>query len=850
MEPRREVLRAYCSGDFYMAQVALEMGVKNGQLSPAAAEKLRAAEPKWRAAYAQVEELMVRCLQTMARPVAFRELRGQANRFKKQPYVQQVLLYQLRERFDFWVKEAARRPKLEEEPDSSGLAQEDDFGPAAPTVDPQVSEGNEEIFGAAAYLSLERDILELLSQRSYEKALVVLREQLPIAGSRAGALQRLLTKVEDAASADLKAILARLERLGEQGRYEEALALARQEFKNFPRRGRLAKVHHAAEYYERKIASRKAAEAKARIAKRTDKSEADGGAPESVTVRPGTSRPGSLPPGVSQPGVLQPGISKPGLETSESRVAAAILANEERRYADAAALFEGLAALFESSSPRLYGLYRTEADEARFLGFAKDSLQRALSKPSLAAKLLRVPAGLGRSGKLVGADKNELQFETEQGPVAVRWKTLSDTEITQLFEISVTTPLERLGLAVLYFRLGRKADAEKQLRIALRSDRSLKPLLDRILAKARSEALPEGGYVLEKGAFIPYPEKLRRQLEGLVHREVAKALRQPEGKLRNKVLTAVFERGPIAVQLAREDLIAKRKQLLAEIAKAPVKSSLKKLQKLRRELDKRRKHALDLIYDTKKYFYPYKPPAVSGEKAKEYAEVQAEVDRRCAAVQDIWDGKGISVTVSGTLKKRLALLDWVQRTLRELGVDLGKASDADLLVKSRGLSIRNVALDARDQRYMEYWQEVDEYNKKKLQEWVRDNKISREQVALVQYTNAYREMMGRHPLKVDLRVMKAAQGHCEEMATLGYFSHYSPTQGRRTPQERMRLEGYPNPGGENLAIDSGALSSVHAWRRSSGHHRNMLSKGHGDLGTGASGRYYAQNFGGGNGRWR
>ena len=40
------------------------------------------------------------------------------------------------------------------------------------------------------------------------------------------------------------------------------------------------------------------------------------------------------------------------------------------------------------------------------------------------------------------------------------------------------------------------------------------------------------------------------------------------------------------------------------------------------------------------------------------------------------------------------------------------------------------------------------------------------------------------------KVLAAAKGHAKEMSQLGYFSHFSPTPGRRTPFDRMKLAGY------------------------------------------------------------
>ena len=106
-------------------------------------------------------------------------------------------------------------------------------------------------------------------------------------------------------------------------------------------------------------------------------------------------------------------------------------------------------------------------------------------------------------------------------------------------------------------------------------------------------------------------------------------------------------------------------------------------------------------------------------------------------------------------------------------------------------------------------------------------------------------MFGHRPLALHPRIAEAARGHADEMAELGYFSHFSPTPGRRTPFDRMAKAGYDFGVSENLAAVGSASSAHHAWCRSSGHHRNLLWASHSEFGIGNAGRLWVQNFGGG-----
>jgi uncharacterized protein YkwD len=123
--------------------------------------------------------------------------------------------------------------------------------------------------------------------------------------------------------------------------------------------------------------------------------------------------------------------------------------------------------------------------------------------------------------------------------------------------------------------------------------------------------------------------------------------------------------------------------------------------------------------------------------------------------------------------------------------------------------------------------------------------LSKEEQRQLEVTNAYRRMFGHRPLALNRKLQQAARGHSKEMATLGYFAHFSPTPGRRTPFERMRLEGYMNGVSENIALVDGPDVAHLAWLHSSGHHRNLLSPSHTEFGVGNQGRLWTQNFGSG-----
>src|SRR6185369_4515077 len=111
-------------------------------------------------------------------------------------------------------------------------------------------------------------------------------------------------------------------------------------------------------------------------------------------------------------------------------------------------------------------------------------------------------------------------------------------------------------------------------------------------------------------------------------------------------------------------------------------------------------------------------------------------------------------------------------------------------------------------------------------------------------TNEYRKLFNMRPVALNLKLLVAAREHSTEMSTLGYFSHFSPTEGKKSPWDRMKRAGYAYGNSENIALVDGAEAAHQAWLHSSGHHRNILTARHTEFAVGNNGRYWTQNFGG------
>jgi uncharacterized protein YkwD len=118
-----------------------------------------------------------------------------------------------------------------------------------------------------------------------------------------------------------------------------------------------------------------------------------------------------------------------------------------------------------------------------------------------------------------------------------------------------------------------------------------------------------------------------------------------------------------------------------------------------------------------------------------------------------------------------------------------------------------------------------------------------EEVAGLRDLDRIRMRLGLPVLAVDTKLCAAGRGHSEDMATLGFFAHESPVDGKRTPSDRAALAG-TSGGAENIAVGStSGVGAIGQWWYSPGHHRNMLG-GHGRVGLGRHGRHWTQMFGG------
>ncbi|MFN9277320.1 MAG: hypothetical protein ACK6D2_16490 [Planctomycetota bacterium] len=370
----------------------------------------------------------------------------------------------------------------------------------------------------------------------------------------------------------------------------------------------------------------------------------------------------------------------------------------------------------------------------------------------------------------------------------VSWHDVAPEGVAALAEQTKARGDAALGAAALLYKKAANGPAEALLQKALRAEPALKDGADRVIARGRGETLQPGGYTLAKDGFTSARSvEIQKQATAL-RTQLDAALRDRAGKARAELWSQTMAAGPEAVQVLAA---AMKKELATQVGRFDRPSWRKDHEKLvaaRQALDAARQHARELIYDEVKYFYPYKPPAVSSDRYAEYVRVQAEVNRRVAALRALWNDQKLKLAVPGSVQADLERIDWLAARLAELG-DADDAALARLdwvrsLPAGKSIGVRELCLTPAEFAEFETRRRIDRYND------ITGRTLASAQREQLRVTNEYRAMFRHRPLAIVPVVCTAAQGHAEEMSKLGYFAHQSPTPGRTTPYDRMRLAGY------------------------------------------------------------
>ena len=88
--------------------------------------------------------------------------------------------------------------------------------------------------------------------------------------------------------------------------------------------------------------------------------------------------------------------------------------------------------------------------------------------------------------------------------------------------------------------------------------------------------------------------------------------------------------------------------------------------------------------------------------------------------------------------------------------------------------------------------------------------VIRTRAQLLAALNAFRKKGGAADLLQSDILERAAAGHAQEMMRLGYFGSFSPTPERRTPDDRLALEGWPEGRRFFEILGGGSAKDVYA----------------------------------------
>ena len=371
------------------------------------------------------------------------------------------------------------------------------------------------------------------------------------------------------------------------------------------------------------------------------------------------------------------------------------------------------------------------------------------------------------------------------------------------------------------------------------------------VARARNEPIPIKGYAFRKETWSSL-EVLEANAAASGLEEMAKKLETALPAQRDGLIKSLDALGPESKARLDRALEARWEAACKALTQGTTLKAIGAVADARRDLDARRKHALDLIFDEATYFYPYNPPECPPEKAKLYAGVQQDVDTRVAAVREAWK-VAHRVTVPPAFRAALEELDWnrgVQKP-RKLAFALpadvpawidGVDRDAD------AVDLKTFAWDAKERAGLLHDARVEAFNARLWKEPQSNPAcVARsEEQKQVLVTNEYRKMLGRRALAWNPLIEAGARGHSDYMANSGDFSHFEKDPTRKTPNDRLKLAGYTWGGSENISMgDTSAEGAHQGWIHSSGHHRNILGPDHREMGAACTSLYWTQNFGAG-----
>ncbi len=439
---------------------------------------------------------------------------------------------------------------------------------------------------------------------------------------------------------------------------------------------------------------------------------------------------------------------------------------------------------------------------------------------------------------LTAADEQGVLFARDGKQTPVPWRLVPVATLQAIAERLPFTPGERVHAAAVLFRLGKDASAVKLLvRGDAKASDDERRRRDQVLADARRMPLPSEGFRLVDDRFLSPTEFKRFELNAAVEGHKADLGNRDDAK-RRAAFEALAKLGPDAKSSFHAALLARRAGIDEALKKDPAHRKLVGLRDKRAQIDSMRKELLELIFDETNYPYPYRPPQASQAQFAAYQKQQALIDGKTPVLKQAWKDAE-AVALGAPYREKLAQLAECDAWLIE-----AEAPETAPLpgfytllpAENEPVTVRSIAVDAAERGQLDASVAI-------MQKNGFHETASKGEIEQCRLTNEYRLMLGRRAVIHYGLLIAASRGHCQDMSRYGFFAHESPVPGKRSPGDRMKLAGVdPRGGGENIAVSGGPQGAFEGWRRSSGHHRNMIEKGWRYLGVGNDGRNWCQLF--------
>lgn len=491
----------------------------------------------------------------------------------------------------------------------------------------------------------------------------------------------------------------------------------------------------------------------------------------------------------------------------------------------------------DSLSPVLAEELRSRAADLRTEARLLENLIAAANEKKLRPHAISLGENL--RAQLAAANETHAELEFPGGRIKRPWISFSARELVSLFR---TLPL--LGPDELYaaaaFALDHPdcvVDAHKTLYEFTQAAPDRQSEAFALLARVRKVPVPAEGFRYLEGNWFTAEEHARVLLEKEARTVAAKVGGDPatwkQGYARYEAFAAAHPvpEAASAVHLAKQALseafLKKRSELVKRLGTLPRYGMYQKLKLLKQELNRRRKEALDVIFN--KEIYPDENHGVKGQKF---------VDEKVDLVRDLWDKPMRNIVrLDGTVRKTVEQIRELDGYLKQLGAKRDKSQRLSQVLASLNdsLTLKTITLDSKERRILEHNREVRSHNEKVK------SKMSKVELDQLEVTNEYREMMGLRMVYASDALAGAARKHTENMAAAGHIWHDGPDG---SPASRCKEAGFVGAVGENCAQGYGSpKEAFHGWYTSSGHHRNMLHGSWNQLGVGQVSGFWTQNFG-------